>query len=120
MSKDKKKSNSQPVSEVALTPNVVSDATPSPTDDAVPPPAPPAPKPKLMNEDRLALDLAKERRATALADAKTALAKNETAELNFKYVVLQLYMKYGLSDRDAIAEDGTIVFNGAVPPTQAQ
>lgn len=81
----------------------------------------PAPEPtlKLMDVDRLALDLAKERRQTALAEAKTALAKNENAELAFKYVVLQLYMKYGLTEADAINENGEIVKGGALK-TQGQ
>jgi hypothetical protein len=49
-----------------------------------------------------------------LAEAKTALAQNENAELAYKYTVLQLYMKYGLSARDAISESGEIIKDGAV------
>lgn len=69
---------------------------------------------KLLEVDRLALELAKSKRQTALAEAKTALANNENAELSYKYVVLQLYMKYGLTDRDAISEAGEILKDGAV------
>jgi hypothetical protein len=72
------------------------------------------PTQKLSDVDKLVLDLAKERRATALAEAKTALAKNESAELGFKYTVLQLYMKYGLNEADAINENGEIIKNGAL------
>jgi hypothetical protein len=64
--------------------------------------------------DRLALELAKSKRETALAEAKTALANNEKAELAYRYVVLQIYMKYGLSEKDALNESGEIIRNGAV------
>jgi hypothetical protein len=77
-----------------------------------------APMPRLLDVDRLALELAKQRRQTALAEAKTALAQNENAELSYKYVVLQLYMKYGLTDADAISESGEIVKGGALPQNQ--
>lgn len=83
---------------------------------------PPAPNPKLMDIDRMALELARSRRQTALAEAKTALAQSETAELAYKYVVLQLYMKYGLTDADAVSEAGDIIKGGALrrPQPQAQ
>lgn len=68
---------------------------------------------KLAETDRLQLDLAKARRQTALAEAKTALANNENAELSYKYIVLQLYMKYGLSQTDALSEAGDIIYGGA-------
>lgn len=77
-----------------------------------------APLPRLLEVDRLALELAKSKRQTALAEAKTALANNDNAELSYKYVVLQLYMKYGLTDRDAINETGEILKDGAVPQNQ--
>jgi hypothetical protein len=82
------------------------------------PPAPPVviPNPRLQDVDRMALELAKSQRQTALAEAKTALAQNEKAELSYKYVVLQLYMKYGLTERDAISENGEIIKDGAVQP----
>lgn len=69
---------------------------------------------KLSELDKMALELAKSRRETALATAKTALAQNENAELSYKYVVLQLYMKYGLTDKDALSEAGDIIRGGAV------
>lgn len=69
---------------------------------------------RLMETDKLALDLARARRQTALETAKTALAQNENAELAYKYLVLQIYMKYGLSEVDAISEAGEIVRGGAV------
>lgn len=76
------------------------------------------PAPKLSEVDKMALDLAKERRLTALAEAKTAMAKNENAELSFKYTVLQIYMKYSLNQDDAISEDGTIIKGGALQRQQ--
>ena len=81
------------------------------------PEVPGAPE-KLSDLDRVALELAKQRLKTALAEAKTALAQNENAELAYKYIILQLYRKYGLSDADALSEDGTIVKNGALNASQ--
>jgi len=122
MSKDKRR-NPQPVSvpveEVVLeadAPEVNANGTP--LGSVVPVPMPP--QPRLSDVDRLALELAKQRRQTALAEAKTALAQNENAELSYKYVVLQIYMKYGLSDADAISENGDIVKGGALPQNQAK
>lgn len=84
----------------------------------------PAPQPaiaeRLMDVDRMSLELAKSQRQTALAEAKTALAQNEKAELSYKYVVLQLYMKYGLTERDAISEAGEILRGGAVQQVPGQ
>ena len=74
------------------------------------------PNPKIAEEDRLALELAKSRRETALAQAKEAVAKNDTADLAYKYVVLQIYMKYGLNQNDALNENGDIVRGGALLP----
>jgi hypothetical protein len=102
-------------------PEVVLDGAPAPEANAPVPNSAPAPKMFLMEADKLSLDLAKEQRKTALAEAKTAIANNEKAELSFKYTVLQLYMKYGLTENDAISEQGEIIKNGAVrPPPQQQ
>lgn len=70
---------------------------------------------KIAEVDRLALELAKANRKTALAQAEKALAQNETADLSYKYVVLQIYMKYGLTEADALDESGTILRGGALP-----
>jgi len=76
---------------------------------------------RLADVDKMALDLARANRKTALAEAQKALAQNETAELSYKYVVLQLYMKYGLTASDAINEsDGTLLRGGAVQQSQGQ
>lgn len=100
-------------------PEVVLDGV-STSEDPTLDPTPQTSKNFLMEVDKLTLDLAKEQRKTALAEAKTALANNEKAELAFKYVVLQLYMKYGLTDRDAISEQGEIIKNGAVQQQRPQ
>src|SRR5260370_11466344 len=100
MSKDKKNDQHAPVTEALV-------AVPTPVVEAVP-----AANTKMAEEDRWVLELAKSRKETALAQAKEALAKNETAELAYKYVVLQLYMKYGLTAADAISENGDIVKGG--------
>lgn len=68
---------------------------------------------KLIDVDRMALELSKSKREVALAEAKTALANNEKAELQYKYVVLQIYMKYGLTEADALNESGEIIYGGA-------
>jgi hypothetical protein len=77
-----------------------------------------APVERLSEVDRMALELAKANRKVALAQAEKALAQNETAELGYKYVVLQLYMKYGLTELDAINENGLVVRGGAVQQGQ--
>jgi len=115
-----KKKNPQPGAEVVLTPDA--DETPTnvngvPLGSVVPVPLPAAP-PKLIDMDRMALELARQQRLTALADARAAIAQNEKAELAYKYVVLQLYMKYGLTDADAISENGEIIKNGALMQQQ--
>ena len=112
MSKEKKNSP-QSVSEFAQ-------ASPAPS-RAMPPAFTVASSEKLSEVDKLTLDLAKTKRQTALAEAKTALANNENAELTFKYLVLQLYMKYSLTSDDAISETGDIVRGGAIgSQTQGQ
>jgi len=79
----------------------------------------PPPNPKMLEEDRLSLELAKSRRDTVLAQAKEATAKAETADLAYRYTILQVYMKYGLGADDAINENGDIIIGGA-KVTQAQ
>ena len=97
-------------------------ATPTITgDETATTPVPPAPKLALAEVDKLTLDLAREQKKTALAEAKAALANNEKAELAFKNIVLRLYLKYHLTTSDAISEDGQIVKDGAIkPPRQGK
>ena len=77
--------------------------------EAVEVPMPEAQKPKLLEVDRLNLELAKANRRVALAQAKQAISESEMSELSFKNFVLQLYMKYGLNESDAINENGEIL-----------
>ena len=70
--------------------------------------------PKLSDMDRMSLELAKSTRKLALAQAEKALAQNEAADLAYKIAVLQLYLKYGLTDQDAIDESGNILKGAAV------
>ena len=78
-----------------------------------------APKFSLVPEriedlDKMSLELAKSRRQTALAQAEKALAQNETAEISYQYVVLQVYNKYSLNFNDIINEKYEIVRGGAL------
>jgi len=73
----------------------------------------PMPVDQLHEIDRMALELAKSKRHLALAQAEKALAQNDTADISYKYVVLQLYMKYGLTEADAIDENGKILRGAA-------
>lgn len=93
------------------TEKVVSAAAAAPEPNiAVEAPSPAAPpNPRLHEVDRLNLELAKSNRKTALAQAKQAIAESELAELSYKNFVLQLYMRYGLNDQDAISEAGEIL-----------
>jgi hypothetical protein len=101
-------SDTQPEMAAPLTPSTP--PTPSTA------PAVSSPNEKLSEVDKLQLDLARTKRQTALAEAKTALANNEKAELEYKYLILQLYMKYGLTAADALSEAGDIVRGGAIRP----
>jgi uncharacterized protein YxjI len=64
---------------------------------------------QLQEADKLALELAKMNKRLAAVNAEKALAQNETAEIHYKYVVLQIYMKYNLTPDDTIDEHGNIV-----------
>jgi hypothetical protein len=75
---------------------------------------------RLADTDRLNLELARSKRQVALATAKQAVAESDLAEMNYKYFVLQLYMRYGLTDRDAINEAGEILRNQVNPVGQGQ
>lgn len=64
---------------------------------------------RLSESDKNTLGLAIMNRKLALSNAEKALAQHENAELSYKYLVMQLYMKYGLSTSDTITENGDIV-----------
>jgi hypothetical protein len=121
MSKEKVRDIKSATNAVVVQP--MEEAAPQQIDSATPLTAPSIPSPpqeKMQEMDRMQLELAKSKRQTALAQAEKALAQNETAELNYKYVILQLYMKYGLNQNDAISENGDIVRGGAAAYAQKQ
>lgn len=68
-----------------------------------------APVERISDADMLALERANTKRQLALKDAKTATLEAEYAELNYKNLVMQLFLKHGLSQEDAIQPDGTLV-----------
>ena len=68
---------------------------------------------KLSEQDRLVLEMAKLNKKLAIANAEKAISQNETADIHYKYVVLQVYMKYGLSNDDAIDDQYNIIKGGA-------
>lgn len=69
--------------------------------------------PEALSEvDRLTLELAKMHRKVALANAEKTLAQNDTAEISYKYLLLKLYVKYGLDpEKDVLHENGNILRN---------
>jgi len=73
---------------------------------------------KMQELDKKTLELAKLNQQLAMEQAKTALAKSENADLTYKYIVLQIYLKYGLNENDAINENGDIIKNGALVQAQ--
>lgn len=68
---------------------------------------------KLSEADKIILDSLKYKRDLSMCMAERELARSESAELSYKYVVLQLYMKYHLTEQDAINENGDILYGGA-------
>lgn len=76
---------------------------------AVAPVAPAVPTQEMLtDQDKVNLELAKMNRKLALAQAEKALAENNAAELSYKYIILQMYMKYGMTSEDALDEQGNI------------
>lgn len=66
---------------------------------------------QLSDSDKLILEKANSKRHIALAQTEKALAQSEAADISYKYTVLQIYMKYGLSKNDGIDENGKILRN---------
>lgn len=57
---------------------------------------------KISEQDQMVVEVAKSK-------LLAARSQHETADIAFKHLVLQLFMKYGLKPEDQIKEDGTIV-----------
>jgi len=64
--------------------------------------------------DKSKLALSTMNRKLALANAQRVLAEQENAELAYKYLVVQLYMKYGLSADHVITDNGDIILKTEV------
>lgn len=66
--------------------------------------------PKIEEMDRMTLELSKQRKMTAMVAV-------ENAELTYRNVIMQLFMKYQLDSSDTIKEDtGEIIKGGAAQP----
>ncbi len=70
------------------------------------PPAPP--QERMQDQDFQAFEMGKLTAKVALKEAEKALAENKAAELAYKYLVLQLAMKYGLTAADGFDDQGNI------------
>jgi hypothetical protein len=73
---------------------------------------------KISDLDRMVLELAKQKKLTASSQAELAIAKNDNADLSYKYLILQIYLKYNLNINDKLNEDGTIIIGGTNPPME--
>ncbi len=61
------------------------------------------PEPETIEEtDRLKLVVAK-------LERERAIAQHETAEAKYRCAVLEIYVKYGLTPKDQMREDGVIL-----------
>jgi len=65
----------------------------------------------LSDFDKVQLELVKANRKIALAEAKEYIAKSEKADLEYKNYILQIFMKYKLTDVDSIDEHGNIQYD---------
>ena len=61
---------------------------------------------KLSDVDKLALELAKTNVKLAASKVQTAVAEQSAAELSYRNILLQIYVKYGLSSDTGI-DDAT-------------
>ena len=63
---------------------------------------------RLTSDDQAALDAAKAKKESALTAAKLAVSEGENAELRYNNLVLNIALKYRLSDGDSFSPDGLI------------
>lgn len=77
-----------------------------------------AEKQSISEIDKMTLELAKSRRQLALTQVEKAVAQQEAAEIGYRYIVLQIYMKYGLTEADVIDEKGAILRGAATQNPQ--
>lgn len=64
---------------------------------------------KILEVDRLSLELAKMNEKLSTVQVEKSIAYNELAKLHYRYLVLQVYMKYGLTENETINEVGEII-----------
>lgn len=63
---------------------------------------------KISEEDRLSIELAKSNKKIAEIALEKASVQKDLADSYFENFVLQLYMKYNLTNADSIEKDGSI------------
>lgn len=73
---------------------------------------------KLSDADMLEIERANNKRQLSVANAKNATLEAEAAEMSYKNLVMTLFLKHGLTQEDAINQDGTIVRRGAAKAAQ--
>lgn len=66
---------------------------------------------KISDADKSNIDVARLKKLLYTAEARAAILQNEKIDIEYKYLILQMYMKYGLTNDDAISENGDIVKN---------
>ena len=74
-----------------------------------------AAQPQLSEVDKVSLNQILMNRKMSLLQAEKVLAQHELSEMTYKYSILQLYMKYGLTANDNIDENGNIILGGNLP-----
>lgn len=67
----------------------------------------------LSQEDMLSIERAQAKLELAALTARAASSESELAQMQYKNIIMQLFMKYGLSKSDTINRDGTITKNGS-------
>lgn len=73
----------------------------------------PPQKEMLEDNDRHALETVKLKVTLAVTSAEKALAQNDVAKLSYNNLLLQLAMKYSLTNQDVISEEGEILRGAA-------
>jgi len=63
---------------------------------------------RLTPDDQAVLDTAKSKKDAALTAAKLAVSEGENAELRYNNLVLNIALKYRLTDGDQFSPDGII------------
>lgn len=72
----------------------------------------------IIAADRQALEIARLKRTVVLKSAETALAENKAAEAEYKYLILQIYLKYGMTVNDGLDEATGNILRNANPNRQ--